>query len=131
MTGFSIVLLYLLITIDTATKFLALAASIAAEPGIIAIIKAIPAAHRARIIDSGALKRGFSSKIITYMILFLSGTILDYILESTGNPDFFLHIVIPFLAFTEFLSILENLDQAGISVCSGLVEFVKRRLRQR
>lgn len=131
MTGLPIVLLYSLITIDTATKFLALAASIAEEPGIIAIIKAIPAAHRARIIDSGALKRGFSSKIITYMILFLSGTILDYILESTGNPDFFLHIVIPFLAFTEFLSILENLDQAGISVCSVLVEFVKRRLGRR
>lgn len=131
MTGFSIVLLYSLITIDTATKFLALAANIAEEPGIIAIIRAIPAAHRARIIDSGALKRGFSSKIITYMILFLSGTILDYILESTGNPSFFLHIVIPFLAFTEFLSILENLDQAGISVCSGLVEFIKRRLGRR
>lgn len=124
-------LLGALIVIDTATKFLALAASIAPEPGIIAIIKAIPAAHRARIIDSGALKRGFSSKIITYMILFLSGTILDYILESTGNPDFFLHIVIPFLAFTEFLSILENLDQAGISVCSGLIDFVKRRLGRR
>lgn len=131
MTGLSIVLLYSLITIDTATKFLALAASIANEPGIIAIIKAIPAAHRARIIDSGALKRGFSSKIITYMILFLSGTILDYILESTGNPDFFLHIVVPFLAFTEFLSILENLDQARISVCSGLIDFVKRRLGRR
>ncbi len=131
MTGLSIVLLYSLITIDTATKFLALAANIAEEPGIIAIIRAIPAAHRARIIDSGALKRGFSSKIITYMILFLSGTILDYILESTGNPSFFLHIVIPFLAFTEFLSILENLDQAGISVCSGLVEFIKRRLGRR
>lgn len=128
MTGLSIILLYSLITIDTATKWLALAAGIADEPGILGAIKAIPAAHRARIIDSGALKRGFASKIITYMILFLAGTILDYVLENTGNPDFFLHIVVPFLAFTEFLSIIENLDQAGISVCSGLLNFVKRRL---
>lgn len=131
MTGISMFLLSTLIVIDTATRWLALASQLAEEPGIIAIIKAIPAAHRARIIDSGALRRGFCSKIITYMILFLSGTILDYVLESTGNPDFFLHIVVPFLAFTEFLSILENLDQAGISVCTGLVDFVKRRLGRR
>lgn len=122
-----IILLYVLIVIDTATKWVALGHLIATAPGLLAAIKAIPQAHRERVIDSGQLKRGFSSKIMTYMILIASGTILDFILDGVGNPRFFIPIVIPFLAFTEFLSIVENLDQAGISLCANLVAFVKNR----
>lgn len=117
-----------LVAIDLFAKFIALSyemlkAQRKENPSLVESIKAIPEAHRQRIINSHEMKTQFLGKILMYIFAVIAAGFADYMI---GNVNFG-QIVIAYLASTEFLSVIENLDDAGVSALHGLVSLVKRK----
>lgn len=122
----------LVVLIDLVTKWMALTygyleALGAWDRDLLSCILAIPAAHRAGIISSGQMKRQFSGKMALYILLTLGSGAVDQLLVSVGRPDLFMSMCISYLAASEMLSIVENLNDAGVAVLSGLVRRLKRK----
>nr|WP_308611711.1 phage holin family protein [uncultured Dialister sp.]DAP87069.1 MAG TPA: holin [Caudoviricetes sp.] len=117
-----------LVAIDLFAKFIALSyemlkAQGKENPSLVESIKAIPEAHRQRIINSHEMKTQFLGKILMYIFAVIAAGFADYMI---GHVNFG-QIVIAYLASTEFLSVIENLDDAGVSALHGLVSLVKRK----
>lgn len=118
----------LLVVLDLFAKFIALSYEMiktqgTESPSLLESIKAIPEAHRQRIINSHEMKTQFSGKVIVYIIAVMAAGIVDFIV---GHANFS-QIVIAYLASTELLSIIENLDDAGVSAVHELVGLIKRK----
>lgn len=113
----------ILVWLDCMTRWVAIAYDYSGKEGIWTAIKSIPAAHRARAISSTAMRRGLSDKMINYIILVIGALLADY---EAGTPVF-VNLIISYLSATEFLSIVENLNDAGISALSGLIRIIKTR----
>lgn len=113
----------LLVCLDTATRWMAIAYDYTGRRGLLEAIKGIPGAHRAGLISSAAMRKGFCEKIISYIILVVGSSIMD---KETATPVF-CNMVISYLSATELLSIIENLNEAGVSCLTGLVNIVKRK----
>ena len=90
-------------------------------------IKWMRSAHHWRYIDSSALRDGFWSKFITYFLLILVAFTGDLILQIKHVPQFVMIIFVMVLVCTEILSILENLNECGVSVASEISSIVKKR----
>lgn len=97
------------------------------ESGLINSIKAIPEAHRLGLISSYVMRKAFTSKMMTYLILILGATLVDYMINKSGGNTMASSIVITYLSMTELLSIIENLDEAGISTVHDLIDLIKGR----
>lgn len=113
----------ILVWLDCMTRWVAISYEYSGKEGIWTAIKSIPAAHRARAISSTAMRRGLSDKMINYIILVIGALLADY---EAGTPVF-VNLIISYLSATEFLSIVENLNDAGISALSGLIRIIKTR----
>lgn len=130
--------LFLLFTllefVDCLTKWLALSYTMirdkdsAAEPSLWECIKNIPAAHRAQYIQSEIMRKQFFNKMITYLILIVAAGTGDYIIRLTHKPDLLLSLVVTYISATELLSVLENLNDAGVSMAGALISIVKSRM---
>lgn len=120
-----------LIVIDLATKWIELSYNNIKtedyEPGIIDSIRAIPAAHRAGIISSRVMKTQFCGKIIVYCTIVIAGSIVDDITIHVHMGGLVMPLCVSYLAASELLSIIENLNDAGVSAVAGLVRMVKER----
>ena len=57
----------------------------------------------------------------------VGGGAADRLLASVGRPDLFMEMCVSYLAASEMLSIVENLNDAGVGVLSGLVRKMKRK----
>ena len=90
-------------------------------------IKWIPSAHRWRYIDSEAMRLGFCSKLLVYMLLIIAAFFGDMALAVKGIPQAFTVLVVAALAFTEMLSVLENLGEAGVNVAKDLRAIVQKK----
>lgn len=117
-----------LVAIDLFAKFIALSYHWLIEnnvekPSLVDSIRGIPAAHRARIINSHEMKTQFAGKIFAYMFLVIAGGLADILVGHVN----FAQIVIAYLASTELLSIVENLDDAGVSMVHDLAAVIKKR----
>ena len=135
----------LAVFIDLVTKWMALAHKYLAAKGeadrdVVSCILAIPAAHRAGMISSRQMKRQFAGKMVLYILLTVGGGVggrrfgapvrggvADRLLASVGRPDLFMEMCVSYLAASEMLSIVENLNDAGVGVLSGLVRKMKRK----
>lgn len=104
-----------------------LAAKGEADRDVVSCILAIPAAHRAGMISSRQMKRQFAGKMVLYILLTVGGGVADRLLASVGRPDLFMEMCVSYLAASEMLSIVENLNDAGVGVLSGLVRKMKRK----
>lgn len=118
--------------LDLAAKFIALSAGLLREggkanPSLYESIRGIPEAHRRGIISSWEMKTQFIGKIIVYMLLVAGGSLVDFMIG--GSALGFTSMIIAYLASTELLSIIENLDEAGVSALHGLVKLVKQKGR--
>ena len=114
---FTVFLLFcLLVILDLSTKWIALAKQVIEKenPSVWEEIKAIPLAHRKGIISSDVMKTRFVCKIMVYIIIVIGSGVADIVLECVGKPDFFITLAIGYLAASELLSIVENLDEAGV-----------------
>ena len=124
-------LFVLLIIIDLITKWVELSYNNIKtedyEPGIIDSIRAIPAAHRAGIISSRVMKTQFCGKIIVYCVIVIAGSIVDDITVHVHTGGLVMPLCVSYLAASELLSIIENLNDAGVSAVHGLVSLVKRK----
>lgn len=81
-----------------------------------------------RFFDSGRMRSGFKSKMITYLLLVCASGFSDWIISTYGGKGYMLTLVIYILTATEFISCLENLEEAGVgSVASDLKKIIKGR----
>lgn len=117
-----------IVCVDLFAKFIALsygylAESMTEKPSLIDSVKGIPAAHRAGVINSYAMRTQFVEKISVYMLLVVAGALVDFML---GRSEF-ANLIIAYLASSELLSIVENLDDAGVSAVHDLAGLIKRK----
>lgn len=117
----------ILIILDLATKWLALAKPLTADGTLAEEICMIPEAHRRGLISSDVMKTRFASKIMMYMLIALTSGVVDFMLKDMRVPAFFTTVCIGYLAATELLSVIENLHDAGVSALADLADVVKRR----
>lgn len=118
----------LLVALDLFAKFIALSYEMMRvrgdnDPSLLDSIKAIPEAHRQRIINSHEMKTQFIGKMIVYILTVIAAALVDFMIGHFN----FSQIVIAYLASTELLSIIENLDDAGVSAVHDLVGLIKRK----
>ena len=69
------------------------------------------------------MKTQFAGKIAAYILLVISAGLADFLIGHVN----FAQIVIAYLASTELLSIVENLDDAGVSMVHDLATLIKKR----
>lgn len=120
-----------LIVIDLATKWIELAHNTIKTddytPGLLESIKAIPQAHREGVISSKAMKTQFCGKIIVYVIVVMAGSIMDTMTVQVHSYGLVMPLCVSYLAASEILSIIENLDDAGVSAVHDLAALIKRK----
>ena len=117
----------LLIFMDLFTKWIALAKPLTANEEIWEEIRMIPEAHRQGIINSYTMRTRFVSKILLYLIVVIGSSITDIMFRGIGAPAPWLQICVGYLAAVELKSVLENLNDAGVTALDGLIEKIKRR----
>lgn len=121
----------LLIIIDLATKWIELAHNAIKtddySPDVVESIKAIPQAHRMGIISSRKMKTQFCGKIIAYALVVTAGSIMDEMTTHAHGYGLVMPLCISYLAASELLSIIENLDDAGVSAVHDLAALIKRK----
>ena len=87
----------------------------------------IKKAHKAGLISSYVMRNTFFSKMITYLLLIIGASIVDYMIKDSGGGVMAVSLVITYLSMTELLSIVENLDEAGVSAMHDLIDLIKGR----
>lgn len=97
-------------------------------PTVYDCLAGIKAARKAGLIQSDKMRKAFYSKMITYLLLIIVATLGDLAIHAAGSPEILLTIVVTYLAVTELLSVLENLDEAGVSIAHALLVLVKSKL---
>lgn len=117
----------ILIILDLATKWLALAKPLTTDGTLAEEIRMIPEAHRQGLISSDVMKTRFASKIMMYMLIAFASGVVDFMLKDMHMPAFFMTVCIGYLAATELLSVIENLNDAGVSALADLADVVKRK----
>ncbi len=90
-------------------------------------IRGIPEAHREGLISSCVMRRQFWSKMATYMILVLAAILVDNGLILLGRSPMATTLIITYLSMTELLSMVENLDEAGVSALHQLTDILRGR----
>lgn len=123
----------IVVTIDLFSKFLSLSHQMEVDDGredlsLVAAIRGIPEAHRRGIINSYAMKTRFCTKILVYILVVGSAGSVDLLLTLCGGRSEFVLLAISYLAATELLSIVENLDDAGVSAVHGLATLIHRKI---
>ncbi len=92
-----------------------------------AVLKGIKAARADGLISSNVMKHRFVGKILVYIICVVAAAATDLSMKTLGNPTWAVETVISYLVLTELLSIVENLNDAGIEMMSGLIQVLKRK----
>lgn len=87
----------------------------------------IKKAHKVGLISSYVMRKTFFSKMITYLILIIGASIVDNMIKGAGGGVMAVSLVITYLSMTELLSIVENLDEAGVSAMHDLIDLIKGR----
>jgi len=117
----------LLVILDCATKWIALARPLCqGPPEVWEEIKMIPEAHRRGIIQSEKMKTRFIGKIAVYLIATIAAAAVDIALGDIGRNPQAVSLCVGYLAATELLSIVENLNDAGVSAMADLLAIVKK-----
>ena len=124
------VLFTMVVFIDLMAKWIALAHQELVhqqtrDKSLWACIKAIPLARSKGIINSYAMKTQFLGKIIVYMLVTMPAICIDTAIKLSGGHAEFGMMVLAYLCLTELLSIVENLNDAGVSALSGLITAIK------
>lgn len=93
---------------------------------IFTYIKFIPKAHSFRYIQSDKLRSG-ADKLLTYLLLILSATVVDSALKIAGADKVMLctTVIVTFCSITEMLSILENTSEFSEN---GIVKAIKEKI---
>lgn len=120
-----------LVVFDLLTKWIELSSQYLTDNnqagGILNCIKNIENARKAGYIKSSPMKHRFAGKIIVYLLLTFGAGMVDLIFSIMQKPEFMIVLVVGYLAATEFLSAIENLQAAGVKEAEKLHEIIERK----
>lgn len=95
------------------------------ESSLFDCVKSMNTARKAGYINSYMMRKHFVSKMLTYFIAVFGAFIVDTILVKIGTKPMMVTTALGYLATTEMLSVVENLDEAGVAMVHDLVEILK------
>lgn len=95
------------------------------ESSLLDCVKSMNTARKAGFINSYMMRKCFVSKMLTYFIAVFGAFIVDVILTKIGTKPMMVTTALGYLATTEMLSVVENLDEAGVAMVHDLVEILK------
>lgn len=121
-----------LVVLDCLTKWLAIAHDYLVKQGktaptIFQSLIAIKAARSAGRISSEVMKHRFLGKICIYLLCVMAAASADLIMVELSKPAWAVSTIIGYLTATELLSIVENLNAAGVEAVKGLIDIVKKK----
>ena len=122
-----------LIIIDLITKWIALSKEYLTKrkrkknPTLWQCVTAIPAARAAGYIKSEAMKHRFLGKVIVYLLVVFAGALADDIMMTMQKPTWAVLLVTGYLSITELISIMENLQDAGVEEAAHLHEILEKK----
>ena len=121
-----------LVVLDCLTKWLAIAHDYLVKQGktaptIFQSLIAIKAARSAGLISSEVMKHRFLGKICIYLLCVMAAASADLIMVELSKPAWAVSTIIGYLTATELLSIVENLNAAGVEAVKGLIDTVKKK----
>lgn len=122
----------IVVALDLLAKWLALAYGYLREQcvrswDLWSCFLSIPMAQRAGVIRSDAMRKHFCGKMAVYLILIIGGIIGDQMLIMVGEDAFFVSLCVSYLVVSEMISIVENLNDAGVDVMVGLIDLLRNR----
>lgn len=95
--------------------------------GLWRAFKFIGQAKHWRWINSNGMRDGFCDKMLLYLLLLLTSSIVDAGMEIGNTPRVLTSIVVVVLSSTEALSIFENLSDCGV----GQISEIKNRFKDK
>lgn len=123
----------IVVCLDLYTRWIALTKkyldSEGKESSLFDCIKNMNTARKAGYINSYMMRKCFVSKMLTYFIAVFGAFIVDVILTKIGTKPMMVTTALGYLATTEMLSVVENLDEAGVAIVHDLVEILKGKRR--
>lgn len=123
----------IVVCLDLYTRWLALTKkyldSEDKESSLLDCVKSMNTARKAGYINSYMMRKCFVSKMLTYFIAVFGAFIVDVILTKIGTKPMMVTTALGYLATTELLSVVENLDEAGVAMVHDLVEILKGKRR--
>lgn len=122
----------LLVFLDCLTKWIAIARDYLIEQGqheptLLQAFCAIPAARNAGEIKSDVMKHRFLGKISVYLLCVMAAASADLIMVELFKPTWAVNTIVGYLTCTELLSIIENLNEAGVEAASGLMAVIAKK----
>lgn len=121
----------LLVFVDCFTKWVAIAYQYLQKQGeaptFLKSVVGIKRAREAGEIKSEVMKHRFLGKITVYLICVMAAASADLIMVQLAKPTWAVGTIIGYLTATELLSIVENLNAAGVEAVQGLVDIIKRK----
>nr|DAU96160.1 MAG TPA: holin [Caudoviricetes sp.] len=90
---------------------------------------AIPVAFERGLISSEYMRKGFVSKVLTYVAATIAAVLFDNMAGGIGGKsNFAVNLVWLYLGSSEFLSILENLRDGGNKTIGRFLELAKTKI---
>lgn len=97
------------------------------KSNLLAVLKGIKAARSEGMISSDVMKHRFIGKIAVYIVCVMAAGTADLCMFELAKPVWAVATVISYLVITEMLSIIENLNDAGIEAIQGLADRIRKR----
>ena len=120
-----------LIAIDLLTKWVAISHERLLENSqdacLWSSIVGIKAARESGKISSNEMKHRFLSKIFIYLIIVIIAAVTDAMLDLIKNEFSFVELVVWYLAASELISVVENLNAAGVELTNKLLQLIKNK----
>ena len=121
----------ILVFLDCLTKWVAIAHDYLVKQGktptLLQSLIGIKAARSAGEIKSEVMKHRFLGKICVYLLCVMAAASADLIMVELAKPTWAVGTIIGYLTATELLSIVENLNAAGVEAVQGLIDVIKRK----
>lgn len=84
-------------------------------------------ARKAGYIKSEAMKHRFLGKMLVYLFVVFAGGLADYIMTVMEKPTWAVLLLVGYLSITELISIMENLQDAGVEEAEKLHEILEKK----
>lgn len=84
-------------------------------------------ARRAGYIKSEPMKHRFLGKVLVYLFVVFAGGLADYIMTVMNKPTWAVLLLVGYLSITELISIMENLQDAGVEEVGKLHEILEKK----
>lgn len=121
-----------LVIVDLLSKWIALSHQRLVDNGVEktslwACIKNMRQAQRDGYIQSGPMKERFMGKVILYLVLVIAAAFGDMMMVEMNTHTFWVVLIVGYLTVCEMLSIVENLQAAGVDEASKLHELIQKK----